>query len=84
MRNLLLAAVIILAGCETTTTKTASELSASGCGNYERNRLKGMRFGTSIKPPDPSTEQGRKIIEEMDFLEAICDSNHATAPSRAI
>lgn len=73
MKAILISAALILGGC--TTMKSVDEISRQGCGSYEHGRLAGMRAGTKLKTPDPATVHGRQVIEEIQFLEALCEGH---------
>lgn len=72
MRMIAIAALLAIAGC--TTNQTMTEQQRQNCGPYERGRLAGLRAGAKLNPPDPATEHGRKVIEETEFLSAVCDA----------
>lgn len=79
MRKVLLVlAAGLMAGCSTTTA--ANDPSPNTCTANDSARLSGLRTGAKMAGGwDRSTEKGRKILDETDYLAAKCDPPQASA-----
>ena len=68
-RLILLVALLALTGCATTSGPAAD---GQTCTTNDRARLSGLKMGSSLGGPDPTTERGQKVIAEIAALEAKC------------
>lgn len=68
MNRIVLLALVLLTAC----TSTERPLT-QGCDGYEKGRLKGLHIGAQLSPPDPTTAEGKTVIEEIEFLTLKCE-----------